>query len=65
MVVFDHFKSEAGLHTFTLSARVAIGSSEAHVAINLVNKDGNIVVELYIQDSKALLDRLFEMKDEI
>ena len=44
---------------------VAIGTSEAHVAINLVNKDGNIVVEFYINDNKALFDRLFQMKDEI
>ncbi len=44
---------------------VAIGTSEAHVAINLVNKDGNIVVEFYINDNKALFDRLYEQKDEI
>lgn len=44
---------------------VAIGTSEAHVAINLINKDGNIVVEFYINNSKALFDRLFQLKDEI
>lgn len=44
---------------------VAIGTSEAHVAINLINKDGNIVVEFYINNNKALFDRLFEKKDEI
>jgi hypothetical protein len=44
---------------------VAIGTSEAHVAINLINKDGNIVVESYINNNKALFDRLFEQKDEI
>ncbi len=44
---------------------VAIGSSEAHIAINLVNKDRNIVVELYINNNKELFDRLYENKDEI
>lgn len=44
---------------------VAIGTSEAHVAINLINKEGNIVVEFYINNNKALFDRLFEQKDEI
>ena len=44
---------------------VAIGTSEAHVTVNLVNKDGNIVVELYITDNKELFDRLFQQKDEI
>jgi len=44
---------------------VAIGSSEAHIAINLVNKDGNIVVELYINNNKELFDALFANKEEI
>ena len=44
---------------------VAIGTSEAHVGISLVNKDGRIVVELYINDNKDLFDRLFKQKDEI
>lgn len=44
---------------------VAIGTSEAHIGINLVNKESSIVVELYINDSKALFDRLFDLKDDI
>lgn len=44
---------------------VAIGTSEAHIAINLVNKDGNIVVEVYINDNKELFDSLYSNKDEI
>ena len=44
---------------------VATGTSEAYVVINLVNKDGNIVIELYITDNKALFDRLYLRKDEI
>lgn len=44
---------------------VAIGTSEAHISITLVNKDGSIGVELYIRDNKDLFDHLFEHKDEI
>lgn len=44
---------------------VAVGVSGAHIAINLVNKDNNVVVELYINDDKSLFDSLYERKDEI
>lgn len=44
---------------------VAIGTTEAHVAINLVNKEGIIVVELYIANNKDLFDKLFENKEQI
>lgn len=44
---------------------VAIGTSEAHISITLVNKDGSIGVEIYINDNKDLFDNLFEHKDEI
>lgn len=44
---------------------IAVGSSEAHIAIDLVNKDGNVVVEFYISDNKDLFDSLFTQKDEI
>ncbi len=44
---------------------VAIGSSDAYIVINLVNKYANIVVELYIPDNKPLYDKLFEDKEEI
>lgn len=44
---------------------VAIGTSGAHIAINLVHKENNIVVELYINDDKTLFDHLYEKKAEI
>lgn len=44
---------------------VAIGTSEAHIDITLVNKDSVIGVELYIPDNKELFDKLFENKEEI
>ena len=44
---------------------IAIGTSEAHIAINLVNKDHQIVLEVYISNNKALFDNLLECKDEI
>lgn len=44
---------------------VAIGTSDAHVSMTLVNKDGCVGVELYISDNKSLFDRLYEQKDEI
>ncbi len=44
---------------------IAIGTSEAHIDITLVNKDSVIGVELYIPDNKELFDKLFENKEEI
>ena len=44
---------------------IAIGSSECHMSISLVNKDNLIVVELYINDNKELFDELFEKKEQI
>lgn len=44
---------------------VAIGTSEAHIAINLVNKDHQIVLELYISNNKDLFDSLYQQKNEI
>lgn len=44
---------------------VAIGTSDAHISITLVNKDGTIGVELYVRDSKDLFDNLYEHKEEI
>ena len=44
---------------------VALGTSEAHISINLVNKDGVIVVEVYINDNKELFDKLLDNKDAI
>lgn len=44
---------------------VAIGTSKAHISINLVNKEGKIVLELYIPDDKSLFDMLHEQQAEI
>lgn len=44
---------------------VAIGMSEAHLAINLVNKENKIVLELYILDNKNLFDHIYEDKEKI
>jgi len=44
---------------------VALGTSEAHISITLVNKDSNIGVDVYINDNKDLFDDLFAHKEEI
>ena len=44
---------------------VAIGSSEAVVSINLVNKDSSVVVDLYIYNNKDLFDKLRDHKNSI
>ena len=44
---------------------IAIGTSEAHVSLTLVNKDGCVGVELYINDNKDFFDKLYAQKDEI
>lgn len=44
---------------------VAIGSSEAHLAITLVNKENRVGVELYINNNKELFDSLYDQKEEI
>ena len=44
---------------------VAIGTSAAKIAVDLVNKENCIVLELYIHSDKELYDNLFEKKNEI
>lgn len=44
---------------------VAIGVSGAHISLTLVNKDGCVGVELYINDDKELFDYIAESKKEI
>lgn len=44
---------------------VAIGTSEASISINLVNKESIVVVELYINDNKELFDSLYSEKIQI
>ena len=44
---------------------VAIGSSEAQISIDLVNKEHKIRVGLWITDNKDLFDAMHQSKDEI
>ena len=44
---------------------IAIGVSGGHVALNLVNKDSCVVIELYINDDKELFDHLELSRTEI
>ncbi|MDO4779317.1 MAG: DUF4268 domain-containing protein [Tissierellia bacterium] len=44
---------------------VALGTSEAHVSITLVNKTNSIGIEIYINDNKELFDRLYSVSEEI
>ena len=44
---------------------VAIGTSEAHIVIDLISRGNYIVVEMYISDSKSLFDRFYQNKDDI
>lgn len=44
---------------------IAIGTSEAHVSLTIVNRDGCVGVELYIPDNKDLYEKLYLQKEEI
>ena len=44
---------------------VAIGTSAAHIAIILVNKESYISVEFYINNDKEMFDKLIQKKDLI
>ena len=44
---------------------VAIGTSAAHIAITLVNKESYVGVEFYINDDKEMFDKLLQKKDLI
>ncbi len=44
---------------------IAIGTSEAHITITLVNKNNTIGIEVYINDNKELYDKLFISREEI
>lgn len=44
---------------------VALGTSEAHIGINLVNKEACVVVEVYISNNKLLFDQLYAQKEQI
>ena len=44
---------------------VALGTSEAHISITLVNKTNSIGIEIYINDNKELFDKLHSLSEEI
>lgn len=44
---------------------VALGTSEAHIGITLVNKTNRIGIQVYINDNKKLFDKLFLESEEI
>lgn len=44
---------------------ISIGTSDAHLSITLVNKEGNVGIAVYISDNKELFDSLFSQKQEI
>ena len=44
---------------------IAMGCGFAHTAITLVNKEGQIVIEIHISDNKDAFDSLYSQKDEI
>ncbi len=44
---------------------IAIGTSDAHIGITLVNKESFIGLEIYINDNKDLFDSLYRKKEVI
>ncbi len=44
---------------------IAIGTSQAHISITLVNKTNKVGVELYIDDNKELFDDLHSNREDI
>jgi len=44
---------------------IAVGRSDAHISIELINKEGFVYVNFYIPDNKSLFDELYTCKDEI
>lgn len=44
---------------------IAMGTSAAKIAVDLVNKENCIILELYIHSDKDLYDSLYEKKNEI
>ena len=44
---------------------VALGTSEVHIEVTLVNKTNSIGIEVYIKENKNLFDKLFTVSEEI
>ena len=58
-----HFKRRASTYDHWMN--FAIGSSECHLAINQIQKRNELILELYIDNSKELFHQLYEHKTEI
>lgn len=44
---------------------IAVGTSEAHISVELVNKEEVVGMKMYIPDNKEFFDKLYAHKDEI
>ncbi len=44
---------------------ISMGTSEARISITLLNREGTIGIELYINDNKELFDKVYSQKDVI
>ena len=51
--------------TYDHGMNFAIGSSECHLVINQIQKRNELILELYIDNSKELFHQLYEHKREI
>lgn len=74
LVFWDQFNQAVIEHNKPFNVRkattdhwydVALGTSNAHIAITLVNKESRIGVELYISNDKDLFDSLYSNKETI
>lgn len=74
LVFWDQFNQAVAEHDKPFNIRkattdhwydVALGTSDAHIAITLVNKENKVGVELYISDNKKLFDKLYANREAI
>ena len=74
LVFWDQFNQAVAEHNKPFNIRkattdhwydVALGTSDAHIAITLVNKDNKVGVEVHINDNKKLFDKLYANREAI
>ena len=74
LVFWDQFNQAVAEHNKPFNIRkattdhwydVALGTSDAHIAITLVNKDNKVGVEIHINDNKKLFDKLYANREAI
>ena len=74
LIFWKHFNDRVALKGKPFNIRkpttdhwydIAIGTSAAKIAVDLVNKENCIILELYIHSDKDLYDSLYEKKNEI